>query len=442
MKMFETTTIAKLTVVLVGATWPAFSSPVPAPGFDAVLFSTPSNQLPYQINTIGPFTAAGDLLAISRDEVGPLADHNVLAIEPSGTDSILVTTAGYPAAGTNLDGRFGNRMVLDGLAPASFALIADAGTIIPTGHTNSRVFSVDLASGAVTTVVTRGQFLDIVGLASPPGSDLIYIADRGDVGVLHDGRVATFDRSTSTFTDLFDDVDPGDLLLLEDGSLLFIDYSTNPGLYRAHDDGLGWEWNEVFDTPAGRIARSPGTGFFGNNVLLLSEGAVTELVDTDGDFVFDVANPVVTSGAGGGIAFDASGTLYVGSPGPDPSDDAIYKITPTGAVAAGRTSSLTLNRAGGGDLLLDWDPSCTFTGDDYEIYEGMMGDYTSHTAVLCSTSFATSVTLTPDTGSRYYLIVPRNSSGIEGSYGLGDAGAERSRGLSACAPQILGTCPM
>lgn len=101
---------------------------------------------------------------------------------------------------------------------------------------------------------------------------------------------------------------------------------------------------------------------------------------------------------------------------------------------------LTVERTPGGDLTLRWDASCTATDVDFAVYEGNLGDFTSHLPLLCSTGGSTIVTLTPASGSSYYLIVPTNGA-REGSYGLGSDLAERPPSSAACRPQSIATCP-
>ncbi len=91
-------------------------------------------------------------------------------------------------------------------------------------------------------------------------------------------------------------------------------------------------------------------------------------------------------------------------------------------------------------MTLSWDPSCKATDADYEVYEGTIGAFYSHSPRLCSTSGARSVTLTPGAGGRYYLVVPLDGA-HEGSYGLDSTGVERPPGSAACLPQAISACP-
>ena len=111
---------------------------------------------------------------------------------------------------------------------------------------------------------------------------------------------------------------------------------------------------------------------------------------------------------------------------------------PAGRVPASGVP-LTLGKSGD-DLTLQWGASCSASDNDYEIYEGTIGAYYSHTQKMCSTGGSTSATLTSDFGSHYYLIVPRNFA-FEGSYGVDRSGAERPAGASTCATSMIAGCP-
>ena len=93
-----------------------------------------------------------------------------------------------------------------------------------------------------------------------------------------------------------------------------------------------------------------------------------------------------------------------------------------------------------GDLELSWGGSCRASDTDYAVYEGLLGDFTSHAPRLCSTGGATSVTLTPASGSGYYLVVPLSPDGAEGSYGTASNGTQRPPSASACQPQVFTDC--
>jgi len=88
----------------------------------------------------------------------------------------------------------------------------------------------------------------------------------------------------------------------------------------------------------------------------------------------------------------------------------------------------------GAQVDLSWDASCSTLANDYAVYEGTLGDFTSHQPKACSTAGALATTVAPDAGSRYFLIVPR-SDATEGSYGVDGTGAERPSAAGACLPE-------
>lgn len=95
----------------------------------------------------------------------------------------------------------------------------------------------------------------------------------------------------------------------------------------------------------------------------------------------------------------------------------------------------------GANVALSWAPSCVPSDTDYEVYEGTIGNWTSHTPKQCSTGGSTSATVTPGAGNMYYLVVPTDAVN-EGSYGFTGAWAERPLGASSCHSQVIGgSCP-
>ena len=73
------------------------------------------------------------------------------------------------------------------------------------------------------------------------------------------------------------------------------------------------------------------------------------------------------------------------------------------------------------------------------MYEGLLGESTSHTPETCGTAGALERTLTPMSGGTYYLVVPTNGA-IEGSHGRTSAGVERPPGAGICLPQVTESC--
>jgi hypothetical protein len=102
--------------------------------------------------------------------------------------------------------------------------------------------------------------------------------------------------------------------------------------------------------------------------------------------------------------------------------------------------SLDVAKSGGAEITLYWDASCIGTDDDYEIYEGTLGDFESHAARFCSTEGELQATFVPAAGDTYYLVVARNGE-QEGSYGLDSDGLERPDAPDACLPRVTTDCP-
>ena len=77
----------------------------------------------------------------------------------------------------------------------------------------------------------------------------------------------------------------------------------------------------------------------------------------------------------------------------------------TAFVSAGRVPDgstgppLLVAKAEGGQIRLDWGPSCFATDTDYEIYEGTIGSYYSHAQKFCTTGGATTKTFTQPAGN-------------------------------------------
>ncbi len=116
--------------------------------------------------------------------------------------------------------------------------------------------------------------------------------------------------------------------------------------------------------------------------------------------------------------------------------------TGAGSVPDGRFvtgTPLTLSRTPAGGLALSWGASCKADDEDYGVYEGRLGDFTSHSARLCSTAGKTSVLLAPAAGGTYYLVVPSHRF-QEGSYGKDGGGTERPRGRTSCFPRVVHSC--
>lgn len=160
-------------------------------------------------------------------------------------------------------------------------------------------------------------------------------------------------------------------------------------------------------------------------------------------------------GAGGGFSLAVTGDTIVArfkadlsttKPGftIDQVQFAAPPPSPAGRVPDGATAPgipLRIDRTQFGDLALSWGASCAAGDVDYEIYEGVLGNFSSHMPRTCTTGGATALTIAAGAGDAYYLVVPRNI-GNEGSYGKNSGGAERPASLAACVPRdIAPSCP-
>jgi hypothetical protein len=108
--------------------------------------------------------------------------------------------------------------------------------------------------------------------------------------------------------------------------------------------------------------------------------------------------------------------------------------------AAGRSGAIDLVKMGDG-VKMSWsgNASCNPIDTDHAIYEGALGSFATHLPVTCSTSSGHSWNFIPQSGNRYFLLVPINAI-REGSYGLDSMGIERPVSDGACKPQLI-ACP-
>ncbi len=147
--------------------------------------------------------------------------------------------------------------------------------------------------------------------------------------------------------------------------------------------------------------------------------------DVNGDGVADIV--VGAYEYDNGQSNEGRAFLYLGS----------ADVVPAGAVPVG--TPLLLSKASGEALDLTWGVSCLASDVDYEVYEGQLGDFSTHTPRSCTTGGMTAFSLVPSPGDSYYLVVPANQV-AEGSHGTSSGGAERPPGASPCLPQVLGSC--
>jgi hypothetical protein len=129
--------------------------------------------------------------------------------------------------------------------------------------------------------------------------------------------------------------------------------------------------------------------------------------------------------------------------------DGLSTVGNPGVVAATLFMNKTVfPQLDGSNVILSWSASCSEGAEDYEIYQGTIGAWYSHTFVVCNDAIPLlTETITPALGSHYYLVVPRNTQ-TEGSYGARRDNpiptfTERPVGGVQCSPgvQTVTPCP-
>jgi hypothetical protein len=161
----------------------------------------------------------------------------------------------------------------------------------------------------------------------------------------------------------------------------------------------------------------------------------------------------VTSGSWGTLLADVTSLLiaadYYTSTGVPVADESgldniqLVMAPPSGSVPDGFLrpgSPMLVELDPEGNLVLFWDSSCLASDTDFIIYEGSLGNFSSHVPVLCSTIGGMTVTIPAPAFDAYYLVAPRGDLS-EGSHGLRGDTSERPRGPVSCQVQSLGSCP-
>ena len=116
----------------------------------------------------------------------------------------------------------------------------------------------------------------------------------------------------------------------------------------------------------------------------------------------------------------------------------------TNCVPAGRipTTMRMTKTAVSGSLMLSWDRSCM--EDDYGVYEGQLGDWSSHARVSCADQdlLPLSETVRTQPGNRYFLITTHDQT--ETPAGVDSAGQMRTQappGQRSVTVQAVAACP-
>jgi photosystem II stability/assembly factor-like uncharacterized protein len=284
-------------------------------------------------------------------------------------------------------------------------------------------------------------------LAVAQNDDVLYLATAPRGG--NRGRVHRTTDGGSTFTDLtgtLPDRYPGDLTVDPgDEATVYLAVSGfgSSHLFKSGDYGSTWvdiDGGLLPDVPATAVVvdpQFPDHVYVGNDigVYFTADGGTTWAQ-------LDLGLPEAV--LVGDLSVSLSDRmLRVATHGQGLYERTLLGGNDAGAVPDGNAvpgTPLTARREANGDLTLSWSASCVGNDDDFEIYEGTLGDFRSHVPLFCSTDGETTKTFAPSSGNRYYLVVPRNFD-REGSYGADGDGIERTPAASACLPQQPGTCP-
>jgi trimeric autotransporter adhesin len=358
--------------------------------------------------------------------------HRVRKITKS--TGIITTVAGNGQEGYGGDGGPAVNARLD--YPEDVAISA-AGDIYIAEQYGNRIRRVNGSTGIITTVAGTGFR---TGSIDGPGGD-----PRDDLG---DGGPAS----------LASVGEPLDVLVEPSGDLLIVESANNRVRRISKSSG---SISTVIGNGAGAFSGDGGPALLASlrypNELARDAAGNLYLADEFNDRIrrVDAVTGTISTVAGNGTRdFSPDGAAALASSVYAPNhvlvgpDGTVYFSTPRygriralppAAVSAGAiTGPLDVTRGPTGTLTLTWGQSCSGTDNDYEIYEGTLGDFTSHVSRFCSTSGLTSKTFTPASGSAYYLVVPRNAV-REGSYGTRSDGAERPPASSACLPALVAT---
>jgi uncharacterized repeat protein (TIGR01451 family) len=224
--------------------------------------------------------------------------------------------------------------------------------------------------------------------------------------------------------DTVDVATPGELVIYEIGVL---NRGPSPA-YGVHVSDpvpvslVGCSWTCVFSE--GSLCAASGSGGIDELVDLQPGGWADYLLTCDTAPVADTVVNTVTV------------TVPAGVTDPLQRNNEASDVNIMGAGSLGPT--LVLDRSGA-EIALSWAASCLTTDTRYAVYEGALGDFSSHQPITCTTGGAFDFSVPLPSASAYYLVVPSNLF-TEGSYGAAGPGAERPPSATACLPQGVGTC--
>ena len=340
-----------------------------------------------------------------------------------------------------------------------------------------------------------GQFIANAGDVNHDGNDDVIVAapsydngqaDEGRVYVYHGSatglpsapnRILELDQAGASFgwtIAALGDVDGDTYADIAAGARFYDGTLTNEGgvfLFKGSASGLAASpsWQATSGQMGGEMGRVAGAGDFDGDgfrdLLAGAPGLDTGLFDVGSAFVYRgngstfsttadyVATGTEQDGQLGSIVVGLGDTdldgfpeIFAGEFAPRGFVYTTMTAHPAGTVASSGASGgwLTVEKTvypepNPSYLDFYWPASCA--GDeDYAIFEGHLGDYTSHVPVACGTGQRTYGWTYMPSFDAYYLVVPVRL-GREGSYGRRSSGVERAPSASACSPQEIASCP-
>jgi hypothetical protein len=331
---------------------------------------------------------------------------------------------------------------------ASGGILAVSNTTVDTssGGINSSDGSPSIDTVAVTNCGT-GFFFD--GMGSPRLTNVIVsnssqgIYASADLSALlvtvvnatlYGNTVGIFVGASSFLHGT--DVVAQNVLITSGGSGVYRDLSNGP-------TSATITYSDVWNNANNYVQAAPGTGCI---------SADPRYVGATGNLHIGAESPAIDSGSGSG----APAHDFDGVPRPQDGDGlggAAWDMGAYERAIAPLVGSVSEGSQGGGvpltmstpdhgaSLLAQWGAACGVLTNDYAVYEGDIGSWYDHSPRLCTTGGNLSVSFSPSSGGRYYLVVPLSSS-EEGVYGHASSGAPIPASMSACrATMDTRACP-
>jgi hypothetical protein len=197
---------------------------------------------------------------------------------------------------------------------------------------------------------------------------------------------------------------------------------------------------------------SAATGNPANATLVYTQDVTVQVVSSSTFNQYTLTTPIILPAGQLYLGFfdlsaDASST-YIMRYDTSLSGDAWYQsgtTDPTGFGSFASGTWMIRGQGGGvspGSVRLSWGAPCnnsTVPNQDYAVYQGTIGNFSSLASLTCSTARSTSWIVEYSLPQRRFRIVVPQTSVSEGSYGQ-KTSAERAPAALACKPQAIAGC--